>query len=267
MAWRRTARSTTCRTGTGVPYPGRGAPGYLIRTETEVVAFDLGPGSVHRWADAGVLSRDVSEIYITHLHPDHLSDLPVLLFSFRNPLYRRETSLRIIGPAGLKDFHRGLLHLYGDRVEEVGYDLEIVESRGGEFHGNGYSVVSERVAHTPESLGYRIESNEGGSLVYSGDTDDCEGIRKLGLGADLLLFECSVPEEERMEGHLTPTLAGRIAAACRAGKLVLTHFYPRFEGVDIVERVRREFDGDLIVGEDMMSIDVPKNAFRPSEGE
>lgn len=241
--------------GTGVPAAGRAGPGSLVRMAGRAVAFDLGPGSVHRWANAGVLSREVGEVFLTHLHPDHTADLVILLFAFRNPLYRREAPLRLVGPEGLTAFHHGLLRLYGDHVAAEGFPLEIVESVGGLFPREGWSVRAERVAHTAGSLGYRVEA-DGRTLVISGDTGDCEGIRSLGRGADVLLLECSVPEEAAVEGHLTPSSAGRIAADCGVGRLVLNHLYPRLQGLDAAARAAAEFGGEVIVAEDGMTIPV-----------
>ncbi len=154
------------------------------------------------------------------------------------------------------DYYRGLLHLYGHWVEEEGYELRIEEIGEGAIDREGYRVLTKRVRHTPSSLGYRIESGDGKVFVYSGDTDYCEEIVELGRGANLLLLECSFPEEARLEGHLTPALAGKIAAECAAEKLVLTHFYPLFDGIDVAARVREVYGGEIVLAEDMMRFQI-----------
>ena len=87
-------------------------------------------------------------------------------------------------------------------------------------------------------------------LAYSGDTDAGEGIVRLGAGADTLILECSVTDERKVAGHLTPTECGQIAAASGCRRLVLTHFYPVFHGYDIRRRVRRAFRGPLTLARD-----------------
>jgi len=242
--------------GTSVPNGGRGSPGYIVEVSGDSVAFDLGPGTVHRWPEVGVSCLDVAEVFVSHLHPDHVSDMLTLLFGLRNHHLERGKSLRITGPTGLKDFYRGLLGLYGEWVEDNRYELELKEIEEEEINRSSYTVISRKVKHTASSLGYRLESSNGRIVAYSGDTDYCEGIVELGRGTHVLVLECSVPDEERIEGHLTPALAGEIAAECGAEKLVLTHFYPRFEGIDIVQRVKIIFDGEVILGEDLMRIEV-----------
>ena len=88
-------------------------------------------------------------------------------------------------------------------------------------------------------------------MVYSGDTDACEGIVELGRDADLLILECSMTDERKVAGHLTPTDCGQIAALASCRHLVLTHFYPVFEGYDIRARVRRSFSGRLTLARDV----------------
>ena len=99
------------------------------------------------------------------------------------------------------------------------------------------------------AIGYRLTS-KGKSVAYSGDTDMCENIVKLGRDADLLILECSVPDERKVEGHLTPTECSQIAAAANCRHLVLTHFYPVFQGYDLRRRIRRSFRGRLTLARD-----------------
>ena len=73
---------------------------------------------------------------------------------------------------------------------------------------------------------------------------------------DLLILECSFPDNEKVEGHLTSSLCGRIAAKANVKKLVLTHFYPECDKVDIKKQCSKEFDGKIILAKDFMKINV-----------
>jgi ribonuclease BN (tRNA processing enzyme) len=109
--------------------------------------------------------------------------------------------------------------------------------------------------HSEASIGFRVEAG-GKSLVYSGDTDYCANIVRLGQNADLLILECSFPDERKAEGHLTPAIAGRIAREASCKKLLLTHFYPVFQGHDIRKESRKEFSGEILLAEDGMKITI-----------
>ena len=108
--------------------------------------------------------------------------------------------------------------------------------------------------HTPNSLAYRLESREGKRVVISGDTGFCKDIIHLAKGADLLILEAAFPDGHEMEGHLTPSLAGRMARLAGVKRLVLTHFYPVCLKSDIAAQCRRAYHGDLTLGEDLLSI-------------
>ena len=126
------------------------------------------------------------------------------------------------------------------------------EAASGDF-----SMAVAPVAHNPESLAYRITGQDGKSIVYSGDTDYSDNLIALARGADLLICESAFPVELKVPGHLTPPEAGRIAAAADVGALVLTHFYPECDEVDMAAQCRQTWSGPLFLAEDLMKIDLP----------
>lgn len=110
------------------------------------------------------------------------------------------------------------------------------------------------MAHLPNSVGYRIEFKDGKSVAVSGDTDYCQNIIDLAFEVDLLILECSFPDAKKVEGHLIPSLAGRIAIESRCKRLLLTHLYPVCDQFDIVNQCRQVYQGEIILGEDLMRI-------------
>jgi len=107
--------------------------------------------------------------------------------------------------------------------------LEIEELDTGALEERSYEnfrISTQPVKHTPHSLAYRVDTPQGRSFVYSGDTGFCDEVIHLARDTDLLILECSSPVGQELEGHLTPSLAGRIARQSGAKKLVLLHFYP-----------------------------------------
>ena len=61
---------------------------------------------------------------------------------------------------------------------------------------------------------------------------------------------------KKAEGHLTPSLAGKIAAASGARHLVLTHFYPEVLKTDIKMLCSKEFNGKITLAKDKMKIKI-----------
>jgi ribonuclease BN (tRNA processing enzyme) len=116
------------------------------------------------------------------------------------------------------------------------------------------AMISAPVRHTAQSLAYRVQDPQGKSLVYSGDTAFCDEIVHLARGCDLLILECSFPDDEDAEGHLTPSLAGRVASLAGVKKLLLIHFYPEVLKTDIAAACRESYAGELILGRDLLHI-------------
>jgi len=93
-------------------------------------------------------------------------------------------------------------------------------------------------------------------LTVSGDTDMSENLVALARGTDVLICECSMPDGSKISGHLTPSEAGISAQRAEAKKLVLTHFYPPCDDVDVVRQASKTFSGEIIRAEDLMVLDV-----------
>ncbi len=156
----------------------------------------------------------------------------------------------------MKEFHRNLSKVFNNFIEPRGYELTVNELSGGYIDFNDFRLTSSLIKHHEGSLAYRVESKEGKTIVYSGDTDYCENIVDLARDVDVLLLECSYPKHIKVDGHLNSTLAGRIARESNCKKLILTHFYPICDDYDIMEECMEEFRGDIVLAEDLMTIDV-----------
>jgi ribonuclease BN (tRNA processing enzyme) len=112
------------------------------------------------------------------------------------------------------------------------------------------------MAHNDESIAYRVEERNHRSVVYSGDTDYTENLVALARNADLLICESAFPDSLHAKGHLTPSLAGKMAAKAAVRKLVLTHFYPECDQADVAAECRKTYTGPLLLAEDLMTIEV-----------
>jgi ribonuclease BN (tRNA processing enzyme) len=130
--------------------------------------------------------------------------------------------------------------------------LKELDPAGNEAVVLGEVVIkSAPTNHTEGSLAYRVEA-EGKALVYSGDTDESDSLVELAKGADLLVLECANPF--KVPGHLTPAEAGRLAARAGVPRLVLSHFYPPCDEVEVAALAGAEFSGEIIRAEDGLRV-------------
>lgn len=242
--------------GTIVPSLARWSPAYLLKVGPKSVLVDLGPGVLRRMVEAGSGILDIDLIALSHFHPDHIADFVPLIFASKYAIGSyRARDLTVLAPEGFGELYSELIEAFGDWIVPEAYRLDIREMRRGRIDLVDFSVTSVPVVHNPESIALRFDT-EGTSLVYSGDTDWSDDLIGLADRADLLLLECSFPDAMKVPGHLTPSEAGRIAAEAGVKHLVLTHFYPPMEGVDIEEVVGKHYAGRITVAQDLMVIPV-----------
>ena len=135
------------------------------------------------------------------------------------------------------------------------FELELQELKEQTVDFGSWRLTVRSVPHTDVSLAYRIDGHEG-SFLYSGDTDYSEALIELARGVDLLILECAFPEGQKVTGHLTPSLAGEMAARAGVKKLVLTHFYPSCRGEDLLTPCQKQFPGKILLAQDLMRLTV-----------
>jgi ribonuclease BN (tRNA processing enzyme) len=250
-------RLTILGSGTGIVTARRGSSGYLVCVKDKNILIDSGSGTLKKLAEASSSFKEIDYAIYTHFHPDHVVDLISLLFALRIPSNDdKAKGLTIIGPYGMENLYQNLVRDFNNFIEPRGYDLVIKELSDDNVDFKDFKISSCHVKHLDNSIAYRIESKEGKTLVYSGDTDYCKSMVELAKEVDVLLLECSYPKHIKVEGHLNATLAGKIARESNCKKLVLTHFYPICDDYDILGQCREEFSGDIILAEDLMSIEI-----------
>jgi len=247
---------TILGSGTCVPSLRRSSCSVLVETGGAKLLFDMGAGTMRRLLEAGVTIGEISHLFFSHLHPDHTGELAGFLFASKYPDgHRRHSRLRITAAEGFMAFYERLEKVYGQWIdlEEGIVDVFEMSNARPDFMQLDFSGLSTvPMAHTKTSIGYRLTMPDHTSIVYTGDTDYCKNAVRLAMDADLLICECALPDEMKAPGHLTPSLAGRIASEAQVKNLVLTHFYPECDGVDIEAQCRKTYDGRLVCAEDLM---------------
>jgi ribonuclease Z len=197
--------------GTGSPAPDP----YRVQACTAVIAdgvfilFDCGSGSASRVESLGLPVAALDAVFLTHLHSDHIADLPLIAdTSWR---YGRKRMLEVFGPAGTQAVVAGFNQAYypngafryedmkGRRISPLelafpaGHDVADPDPEGRALvyaNENGLRVFAFLVDHAPvkPAFGYRIEY-KGRVVVLSGDTRRCENVARNARGADMLIHE------------------------------------------------------------------------------
>ena len=225
----------TVGTGTVAPSATRGSPAHWVERDGLRLLLDCGAGTMHRLARCGLAWDQVTHIALSHFHPDHFGELPALLFALRHATTRVGAGGRP-RPAGARCSCCGASPTASapgcwTRAIRSGYSTCRRASRSR--WGSEATLDVHPTPHTAESVALAVQAPEG-RLVYTGDTGPSDELGRWAEGADLLLAECSLPDDQAIAGHLTPRERRPAGAAGGAAKrLVLTHFYPQVEQVDI----------------------------------
>ncbi|HEC08682.1 MAG TPA: MBL fold metallo-hydrolase [Acidimicrobiales bacterium] len=278
--------------GTGGPRPDvdRAGPATLVEHGGHSVLVDAGRGVATQLLRAGVGVEEIDVVLITHFHYDHTVALDDVIMSAWNN--GRTRPLKLIGPVGLarlvEDYFtrihaadilfrlkeclytgEDLVHprelvditeLAGDRstVTEL-FDGELAVEAEPVDHGHAFDLSREEWP----CLGYRLTAG-GRAVAVSGDAIDCPGLRRLALGADVLVQCCYYAGIELSDpvvavvAELVLAAApsvGPMAEAAGVGTLVLTHIRRKSPEVldSMVAEVRAHFDGEVVAGTDLWS--------------
>ena len=251
-------RLTTIGTGTAAPTARRVQSGHLVEAGDVRLLMDCGSGVVGRMADLGVPWQDITHLAITHFHADHIVDVPTLLYAWRyGQLPPRSRGITIVGPVGTLRILSSFAAVFGAGLLELGFPISVQEVPPGEriVLGDDMTLEPLAVPHTAESVAYSIERGQR-RIVYTGDTGPDAALGQWAEGCDVLLAECSLPDAMAMATHLTPAGCGALGAAARPELLVLTHFYPPVEAVDIRGEVGAQFGGAVALATDGWTLDL-----------
>jgi len=252
------ARFTTLGTGTVALSDERSCAGYLYEADDVRLLLDCGSGITRRLAELGVSWPAITHVALTHFHIDHHGDLPTLVFAWKyGQLPPRSAPLHLIGPVGTGALLERLAAAYGDWLRAPGFPIELREIAPGETVDLSGSVrlSAQKVPHTAESVAYSIERGNR-RVVYTGDTGPDDALGDWARDCDLLVCECSLPSSMAIKEHLTPEQCGALAARANPRHVVLTHFYPPVERVDIRALVAVQFSGPVTLARDGWSIDL-----------
>jgi len=274
-----TIKVTLLGTGSPAPVMNRFGPSILVEAGDQKLIFDVGRGSLQRLTQAKVNYRDITAVFFTHLHSDHVVGFPDLWLSgwITN---NRSKPLIVYGPAGTAKMMGHLAAAYefdiavrisDDKAAPNGVLIEPQDiTEGVIFEKSGVKITAFVVDHRPiaPAFGYRIDMGKR-SVVLSGDTRYSENLIKVAAGTDLLIHEVASAEgmkksgqpEERQRSvvahHTTAERAGELFLKVKPRLAVYSHIVPPFSDENsLISDTRSTYSGMLEVGEDLIVIEV-----------
>jgi ribonuclease BN (tRNA processing enzyme) len=276
--------------GGPTPKKQRAAPSQAVVVGDRIYVVDAGNGVGRQMRLAGLPPANLRHLFLTHHHSDHAADLVTLpLLAWAAGL---ESKLTLHGPPPLKRAVKAGLKGNAFDIETRIVDEGRPDLRGlldvHEFRADGVvlkdesvTVTAARVAHPPirEAYAYRFDG-EGWSIVISGDTAPSGSLVRLAKGADVLVHEVLILDDDGilaalgkptghplvehvLNSHTRYRDVGRVAAEAGVKSLVLSHYVPgdaTFDREKVLAEIRKTYPGEVIFGEDLMVLELPRTA-------
>jgi len=237
-----------------VPSAERSSAAHFIEAPGVRLLLDCGAGTLHGFDRHGVPWQQLTHVAFSHLHTDHVGDLPALMAALKHGVSpRRQEALTLVGPTGFRDFFARLSSAMGGQFDGLGFPLLVHEvSPGSPFEDpdGGFQLEVHPARHTEESVAYRWQGADG-VVGYTGDTGPCEGLARFLSGAEVLISECTLADPSEMDTHLSPSGVADLARVAGPGTLVLTHIGPGLTPEEAVAAVGAAgYAGPVVAGYD-----------------
>jgi ribonuclease BN (tRNA processing enzyme) len=245
------------------------------------VLVDMGGGALGRFGQAQAKLSDLSLVAVSHLHPDHISDLPAFLWLSHEV---RKEPLAIVGPSGndaAPDFSTFLNRLFDERNGAfqvlgatlggqrrdipsgplsagggVRLDVGVVDVTKAEpttvFDQAGLTVTAFGIPHgNMSTLACRVKVRNV-SIVFSSDQMGTDPkFVEFAKGANVLIMHLALAAGVKNHPlHAAPDVVGRIAQRAGVGRLIVSHI-GLFDLDAALADLKTAYTGPLTVGADL----------------
>ena len=254
--------AAVCGSRSPLPSPGRAETCILVAAGEDLFVVDIGDGSNQNLRNWNIDFRNIEAVLITHLHSDHIADLPGL---HQNAwvVGERTSKLKVFGPEGVDQLTQGIEMAYardyvfrnehhGNAIaplEYAGFDTSVIDLNNPVLFDNGdLKITAFKVVHEPidPALGFKFEY-KGRSLVITGDTSYTQSVIDNSMNVDVLFHEAQanhmlavIENLQRSLGmdllatvlddittyHTTLIEAAEVANKANVKKLVFYHLTP-----------------------------------------
>jgi ribonuclease Z len=165
--------------GSCSPSKVRNCSGYLLKLKGKSLLIDAGPGTYESLCRLGIDFQSIDEIFISHIHVDHVNDLPAILFTRKHCAGPENETLPVIhGPEGFEADFFNIMGAYGTQIISGEQKYTVIEhTPDSEPYQTGLVYVTAMAMdHSIPTVGYRFEhllnSVEDDSTTVQGEAEE-----------------------------------------------------------------------------------------------
>jgi ribonuclease BN (tRNA processing enzyme) len=250
--WKYEMKIKILGSGTILSSKKRNPAGYILENNDKFLLLDAGSGIMKQLDVIALNVLKIETVFISHFHVDHCSDLiPILL---RRYLLDSSSNkyLHIYGPKGLKVWFSGQAVFQGKWLSE--HLPVLIELDNSTIALPELKIRTILNGHTENSISFYFEGEK--SFFYSSDVGFNRDLIPFAKGVNTALIECSLPDEEEVEGHLTPTATAELAKAIDCERLLVTHIYPENDTENLKGKIAKIFKNEIVVVYDFLEIEL-----------
>ncbi len=224
----------------------------IVGSQRVVLVDSPNNTTILRLKRAGLDFRSLTDLIVTHFHPDHTLGIPALLMNMW--ILGRKAPLNIHGLPHVLNRLNSLLDLYdwAEWIElfPVTFHPLSAEVLRPLLDCPDFEIRSSPVRHSVPNIGIRVDFKPSHkSFAYSCDTRPCDEVIQLAAGADVLLHEAAGD----FAGHSSANQAGEIARKAGVEKLILIH-YPTQHST-LIDEAQSAFGREVALAKDFMVLD------------
>jgi ribonuclease Z len=223
--------------------------------KNQFLLIDCVNNPIVRMKQAGLNIHELTDLLLTHFHPDHVSGVPSLLMNCW--LLGRSRPLNIYGLDHTLERMEKTMDFYEwhswPNFFPVTFKSVPEKEMAPVLENEAMRVFASPVHHMVPAIGLRIEFPASSKvLAYSCDTEPCQEVIRLARAADVLIHEATGASF----GHTSAAQAGEVASKAGAKRLYLIHYRTGdFDPRPLVEEARSTFSGPVFLAEDFMELD------------
>lgn len=241
--------------GTAIPVINHSPASLFLQFKDFTALLDLGPGTFSKFPMYSINPLCLNYIFISHLHPDHILDLATyfMIRDYAND-GKENIPINLIGCNGIKQFITQLRSLFPD-ISFPSASMNIKEVASIELNIGNVQVRTTLSDHTANSISFRFSIDDK-SLVYTSDCVYSKRLEEFCSKADVLISECSFPDNWLTTDHMNAKTLGTMAENAQVKRLFVTHCYPQALEVNLKEQIKKYYSGCILLAQDGVRINI-----------